>query len=375
MTNNLTYDHDEVRPLPLAVQVDWFAWMDFFRTAAAMIVVVSHARDIVMADYNGQLLYAPVYAATGFGHSGVVIFFVLSGFWISRSVLGRIGNEHFWRGYLIDRLSRLLIVLVPALLLGGMLDWIGAVELSLPLYDGASGSHSITAPVIDQLSPQILFGNLTFLQTIAVPTWGSNGPLWSLAYEFWFYIWFPALMLLVTRRHFSLALVSLVVAWFNPAIAIGFASWLLGFVLVKTTGKIPAAPTGKWRAGLVTGAFLTILLLSGVRTNGAVDFVLAVAFAGLLYILRASQISFPRLLQPLARYGRESSYSLYVVHFPILALAGSLATGERRLMPSPLSVAMVLGLTLATVAIGWTFSQLTERNTGNARAFLRRRFA
>ena len=33
--------------------------MDFFRTAAAVIVVVSHARDVVMADYNGNLLYAP----------------------------------------------------------------------------------------------------------------------------------------------------------------------------------------------------------------------------------------------------------------------------------------------------------------------------
>ena len=308
-------------------------------------------------------------------HSGVVIFFVLSGFWISRSVLGRIGTARFWRGYLIDRLSRLLIVLAPALLLGGVLDWIGAMELGLPLYGGASGSHSITGPVIDQLTPQVLFGNLTFLQTIAVPTWGSNGPLWSLAYEFWFYIWFPALMLVVTRRHFSLALVSLVVAWFNPVIAVGFASWLASFVLLNTTGKLPAVPTRKWRAGLVTGAFFAILLQSGVRTNGAIDFVLAAAFASLLYILRASQIGFPLLLQPLARFGRESSYSLYVIHFPILALAGSLATGGSRLIPSPFCVAMVFGLSLAAVASGWAFSQLTERSTGKARALLRRRFA
>ena len=375
VSNDLAYKHHEAIPLPHAAQVDWFAWMDFFRTAAAVIVVISHARDIVMADYSGQLLYAPVYAATGFGHSGVVIFFVLSGFWISRSVLGRIGTVNFWRGYLIDRLSRLLIVLVPALLLGGVLDWIGAVELSLPLYGGASGSHTITVPVVDQLRPEVLIGNLTFLQTIAVPTWGSNGPLWSLAYEFWFYIWFPALMLLVSRRHFSLALVSLAVAWFNPAIAFGFASWLAGFVLLSATGKLPSVPTGKWRAGLVTGAFLAILLLSGVRSNGAIDFVLAVAFASLLYVLRASQIGFPKLLQPLARYGRESSYSLYVIHFPVLALAGSLATGGQRLVPSPLSVAMVVGFSFAAVTTGWIFSQLTERNTGNARAFLRRKFA
>lgn len=358
-----------------SAQAAWFLWMDFFRTAAAFFVVISHARDIVMADYNGKLVYAPFYAATGFGHSGVVVFFVLSGFWISRSVIGRIENRNFWRGYLIDRLSRLLIVLIPALALGGLLDWIGAVQLQLPLYSGVSGSHSIVSPVIEQLGLEVLLGNMAFLQTIAVPTWGSNGPLWSLAYEFWFYIWFPALALLLIQRRFSLALLSLVVAWFNPAIAIGFASWLAGFVLLRADRTVPAATIPKSRAAVATAAFLVVLLLSSVRSSAAMDFALAVAFAGLLYVLRAGQIGFPHLLKPLARFGRDSSYSLYVIHFPILALAASLATGGIRLTPSPLSVAIVVVMTLAAVTAGWVFSELTERNTGKARAFLRRRFA
>jgi peptidoglycan/LPS O-acetylase OafA/YrhL len=46
---------------------------------------------------------------------------------------------------------------------------------------------------MDHLGPEVLLGNLVFLQAILVPTWGSNGPLWSLAFEFWFYIWFPTL--------------------------------------------------------------------------------------------------------------------------------------------------------------------------------------
>ena len=102
------------------------------------------------------------------------------------------------------------------------------------------------------------------------------------------------------------------------------------------------------------------------------DFILAVAFASLLYALRAGQVGLPRLLEPLARYGRDSSYSLYVVHFPILALAGSLASEGVRMEPSPASMAIVLVLTLACAGAGWAFSELTERNTGKARAFLRR---
>ena len=350
----------------------WFAWMDFFRTAAAVMVVVSHARDIVMADYDGRLLYAPFYAATAFGKSGVVMFFVLSGFWISRSVIGRLGNPHFWRDYGIDRLSRLLIVLVPALALGGMLDWLGAVQLSLPLYGGASGSYSIVAPVINQLRPAVLFGNLAFLQTIAVPAWGSNGPLWSLAYEFWFYVWFPALALLVVRRQLSRALLGLIVAWFNPAIAFGFASWLIGFVLLKSDRIVPGRPAPRWHAALAVAQFLAVLLVASHLKTALLGFTLAASFAGLLYVLRACQIAMPHWLEPVARYGRESSYSLYVVHFPLLALAGSLASGGVRFAAAPASVAWVVALSMAAIAAGWAFSELTERNTGKARAFLRR---
>jgi peptidoglycan/LPS O-acetylase OafA/YrhL len=62
-------------------------------------------------------------------------------------------------------------------------------------------------------------GNLAFLQTIAVPIFGTNGPMWSLANEFWYYLIFPlaaSLTLLLTagladcfrcrRRHFYSAL-------------------------------------------------------------------------------------------------------------------------------------------------------------------------
>lgn len=347
--------------------------MDFFRTAAAVIVVVSHARDIVMTDYDGRLLYAPFYAATRLGHSGVVIFFVISGFWISRSVIGRLESPHFWRDYAVDRLSRLLIVLIPALALGGLLDWIGAVQLALPLYSGTSGSHSITSPVVDRLQIDVLLGNLAFLQTIVVPTWGSNGPLWSLAYEFWFYVWFPAIALLVIRRRFSLALAGLVVAWLNPGIAYGFLSWLIGFALLEARRFAPELAAPRWRAAVAALVFVAVLLASGVRETALFGFVLAAAFAGLLYVLRTGQIGLPRWLEPVARYGRESSYSLYVVHFPLLALAGSLAGDGVRMAASPAGVALVVALSVAAIAAGWAFSELTERNTGKARAFLRRR--
>ena len=71
------------------------------------------------------------------------------------------------------------------------------------------------------------------------------------------------------------------------------------------------------------------------------------------------RIALPHVLAPLARYGRDSSYSLYVIHFPFVALAGSLATRGERDPASPLGIAIVVALTALCVAVAWLFSLLT----------------
>lgn len=49
------------------------------------------------------------------GHEAVMVFFVLSGFFIGTSVLESFRERRWsWRAYLINRLTRLQLVLVPA---------------------------------------------------------------------------------------------------------------------------------------------------------------------------------------------------------------------------------------------------------------------
>ena len=105
-----------------------------------------------------------------------------------------------WRKYLIQRTARLWIVLIPALVIGGLLDCAGRFWLHSPVYLGTQGNHSIQGDVAQWLEPQVLLGNLAFLQGTYSHTFGSNGPLWSLANEFWYYIWFPAVYFALKRR-------------------------------------------------------------------------------------------------------------------------------------------------------------------------------
>ncbi len=94
------------------------------------------------------------------------------------------------------RLTRLWVVLLPALVLTVALDLAGLrlFPQSTSIYHGPAGQSEVRANLIHTLSPLVVAGNASFLQTILVPTAGSNIALWSLSNEFWYYLAFPFLV-------------------------------------------------------------------------------------------------------------------------------------------------------------------------------------
>jgi peptidoglycan/LPS O-acetylase OafA/YrhL len=160
---------------------------------------------------------------TGFGHQAVMAFFVLSGFLISSSVLRNLGRSTWsWRQYIIDRGVRLYLVLVPGLVLGGILDTIGVHFFN---HSGIYSAPLIAfgdAVIAQRLNISSFFGSLLFLQTRFTTVFGSNGPLWSLFNEFWYYVLFPVLIWVILsakRRSF------MVVIYVGATI---LAAWVLG---------------------------------------------------------------------------------------------------------------------------------------------------
>jgi len=68
-----------------------FVHLDMARGLAALVVLIGHLRSFVFLSYGDLNSHTPidtiVWAITGFGHQAVMIFFVLSGFFITRSIL------------------------------------------------------------------------------------------------------------------------------------------------------------------------------------------------------------------------------------------------------------------------------------------------
>lgn len=353
-----------------------YFYFDCLRFLAAFFVVIEHARDLVLRNYADArplgVLWKLLYFLTGFGHAAVIVFFVLSGFWISKTVDRRIDRSQFWADYLSDRLSRLLIVLVPALLIGALIDWVGIHALGGAIYAGTSGSLTIQAPVAERLGFVALIGNLAFVQTLLVQPFGSNGALWSLANEFWYYICYPALVFLLMRRRFSASLAALALLVLFPHLLPGFVVWLMGSAVYHADrhwrGHVSRA------AGFALMALAVVLLLlslgaARVRYLGdpLSDMTVGTSFAVLCFALLVINPPPLRGLGPISRYGAKASYSLYVTHLPLLVLLASVITQRfgagQRLLPGGLVLTGFAVLVLAAVAWAALFARLTEGRT------------
>ncbi|WP_232495041.1 acyltransferase family protein [Novosphingobium kaempferiae] len=351
-----------------------YLWMDVFRALAASLVAISHIRDIVLrdADPSDKLITKAFYFFTGFGHIGVVVFFVLSGYWITRSVMNKIDNQNFWQSYLIDRLSRLWIVLLPVIVIGGTLDWLGVNVWHLPNYMGDTGAHSIPGPIAETLGWRELIAAPFFAAAILVPALGSNGPLWSLSYEFWYYIWFPAAAMLVLRKRITPALAFVVLGFISPPLAYGFLSWLVGSALHFAIVRLQKVPRMKMEAaGLAVAsiALLALLVIARIVQSEWLDPILALSFGIFLLMLCRCDPTCPTMFKPIASFGSMGSFSLYALHFPLaMALVGWLYGGLRQ-EPSLVSIAGTGALTLAAIAVAWFFSRATEAKTDLIRKF------
>jgi peptidoglycan/LPS O-acetylase OafA/YrhL len=187
-----------MKPFRLTPSVS--AHLDAVRGVAALAVMVGHVRSMFFVSYPEVLTknfpLQAVYVLTGFAHEAVVVFFVLSGLLIGPRVLEAVSRGSWsWKQYSVHRLTRLYIVLIPALLLTAGLDRIGQ---SLP---GAQLSYESPLPgysgwiVTQRNGLPVFLGNVFFLERITCPPFGSDAPLWSLSFEFWYYLLFPLVVL------------------------------------------------------------------------------------------------------------------------------------------------------------------------------------
>jgi peptidoglycan/LPS O-acetylase OafA/YrhL len=365
------------------------AHLDLIRGLAAWAVMWDHLRGLFFVDFHqmsqpGPLLRA-IYFFTGFGNEAVLVFFVLSGFLISSAILGRrTSGSWSWRDYAIDRASRLYVVLIPGLFFGLLWDKLGiSIFSSTGVYSHLLPNFG-SAIVQTRLGAGTFLGNLSFLQTIVVPTFGSNGPLWSLANEFWYYVLFPVVLaagIAWIKRSIRLAipltiLAGCVAAFVGRPILAGFLIWLAGTALVVAYSKCPIRSKGLLVCHVIVSVVVLSTCLIAARTGKSAllgsDLAVGVGFAlflfGVLHMnFGAGGSNYSRIAHWLAGF----SYSLYVLHFPLLLFIRAWMVPPQRWQPDSAHLARGVVVGVATLAFAWFVSLCTENKTRFVRQWMR----
>jgi peptidoglycan/LPS O-acetylase OafA/YrhL len=235
---------------------------------------------------------------------------------------------------------------------------------------GAS-SHSLTT----------LVGNLLLQPSFAVPAFGTNGPLWSLAFEFWFYALYPLLLLLTvrfgTRRTMGIVLAISVVGFLShdacPWIPIWILQvctywivWAVGAWIAEAYVARVDLPGFRWMAVAALAGLpaLAIIAPRDGQSTTASDLCWSAAVAILLaYLILSPPSRFRSRIEGaayrLAPLG-DASYSLYVVHFPWLALLSAWwLSAHARL---PLGIELVVPGAISALLLALCCWYLVERH-------------
>jgi len=357
--------------------------LNFSRWFAALLVVISHVRALLFSDAHKvveQSMTTKVfYFVTGFGHQAVVIFFVVSGLLVGALSLEKwqTGKASGLTEYFIHRFSRIYIVLIPALFIGFSIDYIGSSYFDgAQLYSNNAQYHfnSFKGVVKNSIGINILLGNMVMLQNILVGCLGSNGPLWSLAYEWWYYcIWAFAIGSFFYRgikRYVSILLLILLTLSLPTKIIIWFIIWIIGiitFYYCRTNLPKPHPFLG-------LTIFITAMSISRIldidRSNLYMDFSrdLFVGISFAIALISFSKLDRPILLNVLHIKLASFSYSLYLVHFPMMIFMAAtfqefLKFELLKLQPSSISYLLFFIFIFLLYSYAYLFSLMTEKHT------------
>lgn len=306
--------------------------LEAMRGFAALYVVLHHVvpHDLTFQGIEVGHLFR-------FGQEAVILFFLVSGFVINYSYT--MGRDKSFGLYFFNRATRIYIPLLVIYVMGYAIECFRVAGLADP-------------KLKDLLLNVLMLQDMAALKpNVIVSSYMHNTPLWSLSYEWWFYmLFFPIVTIIKTPRTagylvfgLSIAAALLYVVWptFAPRLLMYMAIWWAGAHLAQAymdkAGRIglkdflaPVAAIGTICAVLAVDNLLH-RAAGGALTFGVHPFLELRHFAFSLVVLvgayvwmKARWVLFDRVFGLFA-LAAPISYSVYISHKYLVANATYLA--------------------------------------------------
>jgi peptidoglycan/LPS O-acetylase OafA/YrhL len=314
-------------------------FLDLVRLIAAQVVVVAHLSEWLYWPFTksdevskGLTYYFGyfIFKSELMGAYAVAFFFVLSGFLISKSIFKSHQTTGFnLNDYILSRVARLLPTLLFAIFLSLCFYFIiytfglfGLHNYNLPDSSVVFPRSSTDVKVSTTVATSLFLNGMIGIPGINLGTMNINGPLWSLAHEFWFYIcagfWAHGFFKQKKWSYFALIGFMLWQLIFGNFLWItGFALWILGAISAQI----------KWQQKHILPLVISSLVfffLMLTMAHGSPMSLLIRVICGLsafliintgLAVFRNSNIDSAHI-----RKGASYSFTLYAIHWPCIVL-------------------------------------------------------
>lgn len=298
--------------------------LEWWRGVLCFIVFISHLIQIVWFPTIGikSIFHDVIFCLA---NVSVIFFFALSGILISYSIIN-ISEDHYfnWIKYLVNRLSRIYPSLIFVILLSAIL---------VILYSLINkGNYNIIKLETDKYLVRDFYSTdfKSIIKTFFMLQWGMgqiNGSIWSLFIEWWLYISAMFLFLAIKVKnynifkfiYFFLSIIVLYLSYYGYGIKVIFYLfiWYLGFIYTLYFRYY----TKKYNIiCILTGClFILILFFNGIKAiNINTSNWLVYGLIQIIYSIFFIKICFKYSGKYLFREISKYSYTLYIIHFPII---------------------------------------------------------
>ncbi len=344
--------------------------LEGIRGIAALIVALYHLG-----------VGAQVFSVIRNGYIFVDLFFVLSGFVMFAAYGNRLKNAHDLKLFVIRRFGRLFPLLVFTTIVFILVVNGIALAKNLALAYGLGGVLN-TPEATAYLVPSLLEILTTLTMTHSLGVFDHlilNTPSWSISTEFYAYLVFAAVCLLWRPARRLPVFFLLVLAGYGISVwatvnvhdclvkggclsltyDFGFMRCVYGFFL----GSLTWEATQRWRANLPALQVLSLagvaVLLLWVDAHPALAFAFPLVFALMIWSLsKDSGFLAKILLWPFFQMLGQRSYSLYMMHMPLLLLFDNVS---RRVDGVAANVMLVVVYVWALCVVsGWTYRRVED---------------
>ncbi|WP_348684998.1 acyltransferase family protein [Aeromonas bestiarum] len=292
--------------------------LDLIRGISAQLVVVGHGISFCGVAVRFHQPNFP-----WIQNIAVVIFFILSGFVISYS-LGRKSHrdDYNFTHYFVDRFVRIYTSFIPVLI------FIVAIDLFSWSLNGDLYAYNEALNVKTFISNIFMLQDYPFINFVT--SFGSARPLWTVAVEWWIYLFVGALFFTFKNRsknvcvYFFIVLLS-TVPIYNLIGGRGNGLtlyWVYGVIIYYIFKRAMLKDVSVIKMFIMMNVLIVMAYYRVMSNLQEYDHLFALYLAGIIILLVeiSTRFDFKEIVVRASTFLASYSYSLYLIHYSIFDL-------------------------------------------------------